>query len=191
MSNNLIVGYTSNDESRARHRQAVPVRRHPRTDGTAYMSFGSEPFTANNELRYKTFQLQDNFTKFGTKHSLTFGAHDAALPIGERVLELLPAEQLHLQLAGRTSTPTRTTTWPTRTGRRRPSRCAVSRCAIRTCPARKAAAAAEGLVQRRVRAGRMAAAPQPDGDGGRPVRRVGVREHGVSQRERRCADVPR
>ena len=38
------------------------------------MSFGTEPFTVNNELRYKTFQLQDSFTKFGTKHTLTFGA---------------------------------------------------------------------------------------------------------------------
>ena len=41
--------------------------------GQAYTSFGSEPFTPNNELRYKTFQLQDNFTRFGNKHSLTFG----------------------------------------------------------------------------------------------------------------------
>ena len=28
------------------------------------MSFGTEPFTVNNELRYKTFQLQDSFTKY-------------------------------------------------------------------------------------------------------------------------------
>ena len=41
---------------------------------SAYTSFGSEPFTPNNELRYKTFQIQDNFTKFGNRHSLTFGA---------------------------------------------------------------------------------------------------------------------
>ena len=41
--------------------------------GTAYTSFGSEPFTSNNELRYNTFQLQDNFTKFSNQHSLTFG----------------------------------------------------------------------------------------------------------------------
>ena len=34
----------------------------------------SEPFTPNNELRYNTFQLQDSFTKFANRHSLTFGA---------------------------------------------------------------------------------------------------------------------
>ena len=73
MSNNLIVGYTKQDESRGDARHAVPVRRHPGRRGTAYTSFGSEPFTPNNELRYNTFQVQDNFTKFGKKHSLTFG----------------------------------------------------------------------------------------------------------------------
>jgi hypothetical protein len=42
--------------------------------GSAYTSFGFEPFTVNNELRYNTFQLQDNLTKlFGTQHSMTVG----------------------------------------------------------------------------------------------------------------------
>ena len=52
---------------------ALPVRRHPRRRGSAYTSIGYEPFTPNNELRYNTFQVQDSFTKFGKKHSLTFG----------------------------------------------------------------------------------------------------------------------
>jgi hypothetical protein len=73
MSNNLIVGYTSNDESRGDIGDLFPF-----VDilqgGTAYTSFGSEPFTVQNELRYKTFQLQDSFTKFGNQHTLTFGA---------------------------------------------------------------------------------------------------------------------
>ena len=38
-----------------------------------YTSFGFEPFTPNNELRYNTFQLQNNFTKYGAKHGLTIG----------------------------------------------------------------------------------------------------------------------
>jgi hypothetical protein len=72
MSNNLIIGYTKQDESRG------TIQLFPFVDiwegGQAYTSFGSEPFTPNNELRYNTFQLQDNFTKFGNRHSLTFGA---------------------------------------------------------------------------------------------------------------------
>ena len=73
MSNNLIVGLTSNDESRGAIDKLFPF-----VDilqgGTSYMSFGTEPFTVNNELRYKTFQLQDSFTKYSTQHTLTFGA---------------------------------------------------------------------------------------------------------------------
>ena len=40
---------------------------------SVYTSFGSEPFTPNNELRYKTFQMQDNFTRFGSEAHLNFG----------------------------------------------------------------------------------------------------------------------
>jgi hypothetical protein len=73
MANNLIVGYTHQDESR----EAVGTF-FPFVDvlegGSVYTSFGFEPFTPNNELRYDTFQIQNNFTKFGEKHSLTFGA---------------------------------------------------------------------------------------------------------------------
>jgi hypothetical protein len=72
MSNNLIVGYTYQDESRG------SISLFPLVDiregGQPYTSFGSEPFTPNNELRYKTFQLQNNFTRYGNRHSLTFGA---------------------------------------------------------------------------------------------------------------------
>lgn len=73
MSNSLIVGYTKQDESRASRGSIFPL-----VDiwegGQSYLSFGSEPFTPNNELRYNTFQLQNNFTRFGNRHSLTFGA---------------------------------------------------------------------------------------------------------------------
>jgi hypothetical protein len=72
-ANSLIVGYTTNDESRASRGEFFPM-----VDilnaGTVYTTFGFEPFTPNNELRYNTFQLQDNFTYFGRKHALTFGA---------------------------------------------------------------------------------------------------------------------
>jgi hypothetical protein len=72
MSNSLISGYTYQDESRASRGSFFPL-----VDifqgGISYTSFGFEPFTPNNELRYKTFQLQDNLTKFGNKHSFTVG----------------------------------------------------------------------------------------------------------------------
>lgn len=74
MSNNLIVGYTKQDESR---RNSAGPDFFPLVDikeaGNTYTSFGFEPFTPNNELRYNTFQLQNAFTRFGNKHQLTFG----------------------------------------------------------------------------------------------------------------------
>ena len=75
MTNNVIVGYTKQDESRGPEGQ-TPL--FPFVDildgaGTTYTSFGSEPFTPNNELRYNTFQAQDSFTMFQKNHSLTFG----------------------------------------------------------------------------------------------------------------------
>ena len=71
-TNDLIIGDTWNDESRA------PIQLFPFVvigdgAGSAYTSFGSEPFTPANLLIYKQFQLQDSVTKFAGKHSLTFG----------------------------------------------------------------------------------------------------------------------
>ena len=72
MSNNLIVGYSSSDESRGDVGTLFPF-----VDilnaGSVYTSFGSEPFTPNNELRYYSYQLQDNFTVDLGTHVLTFG----------------------------------------------------------------------------------------------------------------------
>jgi hypothetical protein len=73
MSNNLIVGYTSNDESRDPLGDLFPFV-DVLQSGSAYTSFGSEPFTVQNELRYNTFQLQNSFMKFSNTHTLTFGA---------------------------------------------------------------------------------------------------------------------
>ena len=71
MTNNLIIGYTTQDESRA------DIQLFPFVDilkeGTVYTSFGSELYTPSNKLLYNTFQAQDSFTKYGRSHSLTFG----------------------------------------------------------------------------------------------------------------------
>lgn len=74
MSNQFQTGYTYQDESRDSRGSLFPF-----VDifegGSNYTSFGFEPFTVNNELRYKTFQAQNNFTKFAARHSLTAGAY--------------------------------------------------------------------------------------------------------------------
>jgi hypothetical protein len=73
MSNSLIVGFTSNDESREGIDKLFPFIDIQDGNQVGYTAVGSEPFTPNNELRYKTFQIKNDFTKFGAKHSLTFG----------------------------------------------------------------------------------------------------------------------
>ena len=72
MSNSLIAGYTTNDESREPKGTFFPTVDILK-DGLTYTSFGFEPFTPNNELRYKTFQLQNNLSVYTTRHELTFG----------------------------------------------------------------------------------------------------------------------
>ncbi len=74
MTNNLLGGYTHQDESRGDKGQN-PVFPMVEIDqgGIGYTAFGNEPFTPANQLRYNTFQMQDSLTKFANKHSMTFG----------------------------------------------------------------------------------------------------------------------
>jgi hypothetical protein len=73
MANELIAGYTTHNESRGQLTTLFPIVDILDGTGTTYTSFGSEPFTPNNELYYHSFQAQDNFTRFTEKHTLTFG----------------------------------------------------------------------------------------------------------------------
>ena len=72
MNNSLRVTYSSSDEGRPQSDVLFPF-----VDilqgGSAAISFGSEPFTPNNELRYQSFEVKNDFTKFMTKHEVTFG----------------------------------------------------------------------------------------------------------------------
>jgi hypothetical protein len=72
ISNNMIAGYTTNDESREPRGTFFPL-----VDilqgGLTYLSFGAEPFTPNNELRYNTFQFQNNLSVTTDRHEVTFG----------------------------------------------------------------------------------------------------------------------
>ncbi len=72
MSNNLLIGYTHNDESRESVGTFFPFVDILK-DGSTYTSFGFEPFTPNNELRYWSFQVQNNFTYYRGDHNFTFG----------------------------------------------------------------------------------------------------------------------
>jgi hypothetical protein len=73
MSNNLILGYTHHDESRDSRGTFFPMV-DVREAGATYTTFGFEPFTPSNQLRYSSFQLQNNFTINLQRHALTFGA---------------------------------------------------------------------------------------------------------------------
>lgn len=72
MTNNLIVGYTFQDESRGSRGDFFPLVDILK-DGATYTSFGFEPFTPSNELRYSTFQVQNNLQIFKGKHTITAG----------------------------------------------------------------------------------------------------------------------
>jgi hypothetical protein len=73
MSNNLILGYSYSDESR----KTITPPWFPLVEilsgGTNYTTLGFEPFTPDNQLRYHSAQLQDNYTVYLPKHALTFG----------------------------------------------------------------------------------------------------------------------
>ena len=71
-TNDLIVGDSVFDEPRGSI-NLFPFVVIGAGDGSAYTSFGSEPFTPFNLLNYKTFQIQDTVTKFTKNHSWTFG----------------------------------------------------------------------------------------------------------------------
>ena len=72
VSNNMIVGYTSNDESREPRGAFFPMV-DILQDGRNYLSFGTEPFTPNNELRYNTLQFQNNLSITSERHDVTMG----------------------------------------------------------------------------------------------------------------------
>ena len=73
VSNNLIVGYTKNNEDRGRKGALYPTV-DILSGGSTYMAFGLDPFTPANQLQYKTFQIQDNLTYYTDRHDFTFGA---------------------------------------------------------------------------------------------------------------------
>ena len=132
MSNSLIVGYTTNDESRGRHRRPLPVRRHPRRTARPTSSFGSEPFTLQQRAALQHVPAPGQLHEVQQPPLADVRRHDAEVPLGQRVLELLPAERLRLQLAGRLLHRRQRLPGEPEPDDARRSRCAGSRCATAT-----------------------------------------------------------
>ena len=191
MANSLIVGYTKQDESRSVRGDG---KLFPLVDildaGTTYTSFGFEPFTPNNELRYKTFQLQNNFTKFANKHTLTFGgtaeryeSENVFFPGSQSVYSYNSLADFYTDANDYLANPNRTT-----------SPVSLRRFQVRwsNIPGQdEADPAARGVVRRRLRAGRVGGPRQPQDHRGHPLRRAQLRRHGLRQPAGRRADVPR
>lgn len=72
ISNNLIVGYTFQNENRGTYGTFFPLIEIQK-EGQTYISTGFEPFTPSNQLEYTTYQLQDNLSIYLNKHTLTAG----------------------------------------------------------------------------------------------------------------------
>ena len=73
MANNLIVGYTSNNENRTKISEPWFPEVEILQTGQPFTTFGFEPFTPANQLTYHSTQFQDNFTIYLPKNSVTFG----------------------------------------------------------------------------------------------------------------------
>ncbi|HYE85800.1 MAG TPA: carboxypeptidase regulatory-like domain-containing protein, partial [Vicinamibacterales bacterium] len=72
MSNSLRFTYSYSDEGRPQSDVLFPFV-DIRQGNSVYTSFGSEPFTPNNELVYNSYEVKNDFTKFMTKHEITGG----------------------------------------------------------------------------------------------------------------------
>ena len=100
MSNNLIVGYTQQDESREIAGHVLPVRRHPRGGSDLHVVRLRAVHAEQRAALQHASSCRTTSRCSAPKHSLTFGVQRRALRVGERLLPGL-AERLRVQLAGR------------------------------------------------------------------------------------------
>lgn len=116
MANSLIVGFTKQDESRDSLGTFFPM-----VDileaGSVYTTFGFEPFTPNNELRYKSFQIQDNFTFYRGSHTFAAGvsyeayeSENVFFPGSQSVYVYNSLADFYTDANGYLANPNRTTT---------------------------------------------------------------------------------
>jgi hypothetical protein len=72
-ANKLQIGLTSFNDSRDPFSTPFPSVNIAK-DGIRYIVAGHEPFSINNRLDQRVFQVMDNFNVFLNRHTLTFGA---------------------------------------------------------------------------------------------------------------------
>lgn len=74
VSNNIIAGYTANRDYRSSNGGIFPLV-DILNGGQNYVSFGYEPFTANNKLNTDTWQFSDNLTFSLKGHTISAGVN--------------------------------------------------------------------------------------------------------------------
>lgn len=72
VSNNFIVGFTTQNENRGSRGSFFPLVEIQR-DAQTYISAGFEPFTPANQLTYDTYQFINNTSIYLNKHTITTG----------------------------------------------------------------------------------------------------------------------
>ena len=189
MSNNLIVGYTKQDESRGQVDAFFPFV-DVLEGGNTYTSFGTEPFTPANLLYYNTFQAQDSFTRFGRNHTFTFGGavekyhSDNSFYFGIQSAYVYDSlDDFYADANDYLANPGRTTSPVT-----------LDKFQVRSLEHPRidqpAVPAAGRLVLQRLRPGRMEAAGQCHRDRRSAGGRRQVRRHRLRQLGGGCPDVP-
>ena len=116
IANSLIVGYTSNNEDRGALKTIFPFVDIQDGSQVGYTAFGAEPFTPRNQLKYHTFQIKDDLTKFGTKHTWTFGgtlqkyrSDNVFYPLSQSVYVYNTLADFYADANGYLANPNRTT----------------------------------------------------------------------------------
>ncbi|MFB6454830.1 TonB-dependent receptor domain-containing protein [Chitinophaga sp. Hz27] len=73
MSNQLLLTYTKNQDTRFSFSDPFPTVDIFDGKGNNYISFGTDPFTRNNDVINNVWSATDNFTYYAGKHTITAG----------------------------------------------------------------------------------------------------------------------